>query len=109
MIRANATRYCTYVRADLFADVGHLVHEGDLGGEESVGRVFNQLRRRGLGDDHGYVAIYQYSVEFLHHFFGGATIRADHDTIGFEEIRHRAAFTKELGIRYNRYFKFRLE
>ena len=31
------------VGADLLAEIGHLVDEGDLGGEEGVGRVFDQL------------------------------------------------------------------
>ena len=30
-------------RADLLAQIGHLVDEGDLGGEKRVGRIFDQL------------------------------------------------------------------
>jgi hypothetical protein len=43
LVEADAARDLLHVRADGFAEIGHLVDEGDLHGEEGVGRVFDQL------------------------------------------------------------------
>ena len=41
--RPHAARHFVDVGADLFAQIGDLVDESDLGGEEGIGRVFDQL------------------------------------------------------------------
>ena len=43
VVEADAARHVLHVGADLLAQVGDLVDEGDLGGEEGVGGVFDQL------------------------------------------------------------------
>ena len=45
VVEPHAARHVLHVGADRFAQIGDLVDEGDLGGEEGVGRVFDQLRR----------------------------------------------------------------
>ena len=42
-IQPDAARHILHIGADLLAEIGHLVDEGDLGGEKRVGRVFDQL------------------------------------------------------------------
>ena len=43
VVKTDAARDFLDVGANLFGKIGHLVDEGDLGGEEGVGRVFDQL------------------------------------------------------------------
>ena len=43
VVEADAARDLLHVGADLFAEIGDLVDEGDLGREERVGGVFDQL------------------------------------------------------------------
>jgi hypothetical protein len=43
VVEANAARDFLHVGADLFRQVRHLVDEGDLGGEERIRGVFDQL------------------------------------------------------------------
>ena len=45
VVEADAARHVLHVGADLLAQIGDFVDEGDLGGEESIGRVLGQLRR----------------------------------------------------------------
>ena len=45
VVEADAARDLLHVGADLLAQIGDLVDEGDLGGEKRVGGVFGQLRR----------------------------------------------------------------
>ena len=44
VVEPDAARDLLHVGADLFGEVGDLVDEGDLGREERVGGVFDQLR-----------------------------------------------------------------
>src|SRR5690606_20205856 len=44
-VEADAAGDVVHVRTDALAQIGDLVDEGDLGGEEGVGRIFGQLRR----------------------------------------------------------------
>ncbi len=43
-VEPDAARDIVHVRAHLLAEIGDLVDEGDLGREERVGRVLDQLR-----------------------------------------------------------------
>ena len=43
VVEPDAARDFLHVGADLLAEVGDLVDEGDLGGEEGVGGVFDQF------------------------------------------------------------------
>ena len=45
VVEADAARHLLHVGAGLLAQVGDLVDEGDLGGEEGVGRVLDELGR----------------------------------------------------------------
>ena len=51
LVEADAARDILHIGADLFAQIGDLVDEGDLGGEEAVGRVFDQLRRAAVDEE----------------------------------------------------------
>ena len=51
-VEADAAGDVLDIRPDRLAEVRHLVDEGDLGREKSVGRVFNQLGSLHRGEDH---------------------------------------------------------
>ena len=50
-VEADAARHVVHVGADLLAEIGDLVDEGDLGREEGVGRVLDQLGGLEVGED----------------------------------------------------------
>ena len=43
VVEADAARDLLHIGADALAEVGDLVDEGDLGGEERIGGVFDEL------------------------------------------------------------------
>ena len=50
VVEPDAARDVLDVGADLLAEIGDLVDEGDLGGEEGVGGIFDQLGGAPAGD-----------------------------------------------------------
>jgi hypothetical protein len=94
-VHSHALHHLGDVGARRLADVGDRVDEGDLGGEERVGRVFDDLRRGQVGDDHGPL---EGGVE-LDQFHGGLLVgRPDHDAIGPQGVLDGRALTEELGV-----------
>ena len=84
------------VGADLLADVGDLVDEGDLGREEGVGGELDHL---GAGDVGAHHLAAQRLVERRDGVAGllVAGIGADHDAVGVHEVLDRRALLEELG------------
>ena len=95
VIETHAVRHGAHVGAHLFADVGDLVDEGDLGGEKGVGGVLDHLRGRHAGaHDVGVDAAIQRLDEI-------AVLRAgsaDHDAVGLEEVLDGGALAEELRV-----------
>ncbi len=93
---AHAQHDVVDVGADLFAEVGHLVDEGQLGGQEGVGGVLDEFGRDGVADDDGGG---EFGVE-ARHLDGGVVVgAADDDPVGVQEVMDRGAFAEELGVR----------
>ena len=84
------------VGADLLADVGDLVDEGDLGREEGVGGELDHLGAGHVGAD-------QLAAERRVERGDGvarllvAGVGADHDPVGIHEVGDRGALLEELG------------
>ncbi len=88
---------CTY-GADLLAQVRHLVDEGDLHGEERVGRVLDQLRRPARGEQHRRLVEEERAVEPAHHFARFLAVRADDDAVRPLEVADGGAFAQEFRV-----------
>ena len=83
------------VGADLLADVGDLVDEADLGGEEGVGGVLDHLGRGTRGAHDGRV---ERRVERGHPVAVRVVERADHDAVGVQEVRDGAPSRRNSGL-----------
>ena len=96
LVEAHAAGDLADVGADLLADVGDLVDEGDLGRQEGVGGELDHL---GAGD----VGAEELAAERLVERGDRgrrllvAGIGADHDPVGLHEVGHRRALLEELG------------
>ena len=87
-----------HVGADLLAQIRDFVDEGDLGGEEGVGGVFDQLGRA-PADIHDRRGIeIERAVDFREHLARARVVAADHDAVGMLEILDRRAFAQEFGV-----------
>ena len=98
VVEPHAARHLLHVGADRFAQVGDFVDEGDLGGEEGIGGVFDQLGGTPADiDDRRRVQIKR-PVDLRKHGAGARIFGADHDAIGMLEILDRGALAQEFGI-----------
>ena len=80
---------------DRLAQAGHGVDEGELGGEERVRGVLDELGGGRVGDDRRRTRV----AEQLGHAHGRLTVvGADDDAVGVERVRHRGALAEELGV-----------
>ena len=52
LIAAYALAHRLDVRAHQFGDIGHFIHETDLGGQHAVGSVFGQFSTSHIHDNH---------------------------------------------------------
>ena len=97
-VEADPAGHRLDVGADLLAQIGHLVDEGDLGREKGVGRVLDQLGALAGGEQHRRLVEEQRPVDLAHHFTGARAFDADDDAVGAHEIADRGALAQELGI-----------
>ena len=90
------------IGADLFAEVGDFVDEGDLHRQEGVGGVFDQFRGPPVGDHHRRLDEIERAIDLHHRRAGPLVVQPDHDPVGPLEILYRRALAQELGIGHYR-------
>jgi hypothetical protein len=86
------------VGADLFAEVGDLVDEGDLHGEESIGGVFDQFGGTAFAEIKRCLVEIERTVDFAHDLDGTRLLGAENDAVGALEVGNRRTFAQKLGI-----------
>src|ERR1019366_7130991 len=67
VVEPDAARDLLHVGADFFRQIGDLVDEGDLGGEEGVGGVFDQLGGAPVGEQDRRAVEVERAIELGHH------------------------------------------
>ena len=92
--RPMPRRDLDHVGAGLLADVGDLVDERDLRGQERVGGELDHL---GALDVRAHDRRVERRVELGHRVAGPVAVVADDDAVGLEEVLDRRALLEELG------------
>ena len=98
VVEADAARDLLDVRADGLAQIGDFVDEADLGREEGVGGIFDELGRSPPGEQHRRLVEEQRAVDFAQDFAWPLVFGADDDPVGDLEVADRGAFAQEFGI-----------
>ena len=98
VVHPDPARDVLHVCADLLAQVGDLVDEGDLRREEGVGGVLDQLARPTTDEQDRRFVEEQRAIDFAHHVTPEIVLGPDHDPVGPLEIADRGAFAQEFGI-----------
>jgi hypothetical protein len=98
VVETDASGNLLHVRSDLFAQVGHLVDEGDLHGEKGVGGILDQLGRAPAGEQDRRLVEAQRAIQLGHHRARAVVGETDDDTVGTLEILDRRTFAKEFGV-----------
>ena len=86
------------VGADLLAQVGDLVDEGDLHRQEAVGGVFDELGGLEAGEQDRRLDQEQRAIELAHLLAPALALHPDHHAVGPHEIVDRGALAQELRI-----------
>jgi hypothetical protein len=86
IVEPDAARNLLYVGADFFRQIGDLVDEGDLGGEEGVGGVFDQRGGAQVGEHDRRAIEIKRAIKLRHHLARARLVAADHDAVGMLEI-----------------------
>ena len=87
--------HLAHINGECVADLGDLVHEGDLRSQECVGGVLDHLSCVGVGDEDRAVGE---AVKVSHPDGGFAVAGANHHPIRVEEVVDRCAFPQEFGV-----------
>ena len=91
---AHADGDLLHVGAQRLADCGDLVDEADLGGQESIGCVFDHLGRAQVGHDD---AGAQRQMQLRDLFGRNRAVAAQHDPVRIHEVIEGRALAGELG------------
>ena len=86
--------------ADLLAQIGDFVDEGDLGRKKGVGRIFDQLGSAPRRDHQRRLVEIERPIDFAHDLGGAVVLRADHDPVRMLEILDRCALAEEFRVRH---------
>ena len=98
-VEADPPGHVLHVGAEPLAEVGDLVDEGDLGGEEAVGGVLDELRRLQRGEEHRRLDEEERPVERPHDRPRPLALGADDHAVGAHEVLDGRALAQELRVR----------
>ena len=74
IVEADAAGDLLHIGADLLAEIGDLVDEGDLGREKGVRRIFGEFRRAPVGDENRRLIEIERPVDLAHDVFGALVL-----------------------------------
>jgi len=97
-VEADAAGNVLHIGTCFFADIGHLVDEGDLRGEESVGRIFRKLCGAPVGEEDRRFVEIERTVKRAHEFLCAFVLDADDDTVRALEIVDGRALAQKFRI-----------
>ena len=99
-IQTDASGNVMDVGAHLFAEICHLIDEGNLRRKEGVGGILRQLRGFQRREDNGRLDEEQRAIDRAHDRAGALGLGANHDTVRAHEITDCRALAKKLGVRH---------
>jgi hypothetical protein len=90
-----------HVGAGAIAEVGDLVHEADLHGQERVRRALDHLGRRHVGHENRRLDEEQRPVDLAHDLGRALAGGADDHAVRTHEVADRRPLAQELGVRHD--------
>ena len=87
-----------YRRPAPSAQIGDLIDERDLGGEEGIRCVFDELGAAAAGVKNGSTVEVKRAIDFIDHFAGTLVMHADNDPVGVFEILDGCSFAQEFRV-----------
>ena len=97
-IKPHAFRHHFNVSAGLFAQGSDFIDEGNLGRQESIGRIFDHLSAFQIGCHDRELTKVERAINFVHHLCRPFILHTHDNTIRTHEIVNRSVFTQKLGV-----------
>lgn len=107
-VGADTPAYRLDVGAQVFAEVGQLVHEADAGGEHGVGGVLGQLGAAVVHEHQLFVIAAERRVQFGQLVMGHFVEGADDYAVRAHAVGQGAAFLEKFGIGHHAYLQLAL-
>ena len=101
VIAAHTLTHHIYIRTQQLTQTGNLVHERNLGCQETIGCIFCQFSTACVHVHHRVALTHIRRVQLVHDIKSALTLCANHYTIGLHEIIHCHTFTQELWVTYH--------
>src|ERR1051326_545949 len=98
-IHSNGPGHFMHIAPDLLTKIGNLVNERNLGGQKSVGGIFNQFRPFKGGDHKWSLNQIKRSVKIAHDLYCPLIVSANNHAIRSHKVTNRGAFPEKLRIR----------
>ena len=98
IVEPDAARDILNIGADLLAEIGDLVDEGDLRRQKGIGGIFGQFGRPPAGEEDRRLVEIERPIDLVHHVARARILGADDDAVGALEIADRRAFAQEFRI-----------
>ena len=86
VVEANSAGHFLHINVGYFAEIGNLVDEAYLQGEERIGRVLDKLGAAPCGEQQRRLIEIERAVNFSHDRAGAIIGETNHYAIGFFEI-----------------------
>src|ERR1700733_7137631 len=93
IVEPDPARNLLHVGAGALGEISDLVDEGNLGGEERVGGVFDQFGGTPAGIHDRRLVEIEWTVDLCDHIAGALVLGTDYNAIRMFEVPDRSAFT----------------
>ena len=101
IIAAHTLAHHIHIRTQQLTQTSNLVHERNLGCQETIRRVFCQLRTAGIHVHHRVALTYIRRIQFIHHFESALTFGTNHHAIRLHKVVHSHTLTQELRVTHH--------
>ncbi len=103
-VETDAAADILHVGTHLLAQIRHFVDEGDLGREERVGRIFDELAGAAIDEQERRFVEKQGAINLAHDLTAEFFLGSDHDAVGALEVADRRPFAQEFRVGDHREF-----
>src|SRR5215207_1998581 len=107
IVQPDAARDVLHVGSDFFTEVGDLVNESDLRGQERIRGVLDHLGRAPSGIENRCGIEVERTIHFRHYRLRPWVLDSNDDTVWMLEVLDGRAFAQELGVGDDRHVGIR--
>ena len=101
IIATHTFAHHIHIRTQQLTQTSNLVHERNLGCQETIRCIFSQLRTTGIHVHHGIALAYIRRIQFIHHIKCALVFGTNHHAIRLHKVVHSHTLTQELRVTHH--------